>query len=176
MLMDPSPMPPGLLQQHALPRPVTDVAPVPPPAVLPSKPPKHFLAAFFLNMFLGVFGADRFYLGQYGYALLKFLTFGWFGIGVVIDGMLIMNGSIRDSHGNKLVGYEYRGLAKRLSIFMTVSGIAVLLLIIIAGIVLVPLVLSSSRSLTGLSGAGGATSSSGLKIDQPTIESLLLSL
>ena len=176
MLMDTSPQPPGLLQQHALPTPVMNVAPVPSPAVLPTNPPKHFLAAFFLNMFLGVFGADRFYLGQYGYGLLKFLTFGWFGIGLVIDGMLIMNGSIRDSRGNKLVGYEYKGLAKRLTLFMTLSGIAILIIVVIAGIILVPLLLSHSSSLTSLSGTGGATSNGGLKVNQSTLESLLLSL
>ncbi len=172
--MDTSLQPPGLLQQHALPTPVRNVAPS--SVALPSKPPKHFLAAYFLNIFLGVFGADRFYLGQYGYALLKFLTFGWFGIGVVIDGILIMNGSIRDSRGNKLVGYEYKGLAKRITIFLTVFGIAVLILVVIAAIVLVQVVLSHSGSLTSLSGTGGSISSGGIKLDQTTIQSLLLSL
>jgi TM2 domain-containing membrane protein YozV len=110
--------PQGVLQQHALPTPVVVT-----PATSPVVAPKHFLAAFFLSFFLGVFGADRFYLGYYVQGVFKLLTFGWFGIGAIVDLALIMNGALKTKSGQPLAGYEeYKGLARKTVLWITISG------------------------------------------------------
>jgi len=161
MLMDTSPQPPGLLNQHALPTPVISVVPVVQPA------PKHFLAAFFLSFFLGVFGADRFYLGRYGSGVVKLITFGWFGIGAIVDLALIMNGAMRDAHDRPLAGYEeYKGLAKRTVAWVTAGAVA---FVLITGVLLVLALQQAisqfqSSGLTNLIG-GGSSSSGGSSVD-----------
>lgn len=46
--------------------------------------------ALILSLFFGSLGIDRFYLGQIGIGLLKFITAGGAGIWTVIDWFLIM--------------------------------------------------------------------------------------
>jgi TM2 domain-containing membrane protein YozV len=58
--------------------------------------------AFLLSLFAGVFGADRFYLGQTGLGVLKLLTFGGLGFWALIDQILIGMGKMRDAEGNSL--------------------------------------------------------------------------
>lgn len=41
--------------------------------------------AYLLWFFLGVFGGHQFYLGKWGRAISMLLTFGWFGVGVLVD-------------------------------------------------------------------------------------------
>lgn len=50
--------------------------------------------AFFLSLFVGCFGIDRFYLGQYIFGLIKFFTLGLFGLWWLID-LLIITSSTR---------------------------------------------------------------------------------
>jgi TM2 domain-containing membrane protein YozV len=57
---------------------------------------------FLLAYFLGIFGADRFYLGQTGLGILKLLTCGGFGIWAMIDLILIGMGKMKDAEGNSL--------------------------------------------------------------------------
>jgi TM2 domain-containing membrane protein YozV len=79
---------------------------------------KSKIAAGLLQLFLGGFGAGRFYLGSNGIAIAQLCTLiiGWlltfvlvgffvlFGltIWVLIDAIMILTGSVRDSRGFKL--------------------------------------------------------------------------
>jgi TM2 domain-containing membrane protein YozV len=55
--------------------------------------------AFVLSLFLGYFGADRFYMGQIGLGLLKLFTCGGFFLWAVVDLILIGTGAMRDANG-----------------------------------------------------------------------------
>lgn len=90
---------------------------------------KHFLAVFFLSFMWGMFGVDRFYLGKIGTGILKLITFGGFGLWVLIDLVLIMSGSMRDRAGRPMREYErYKKFAgKTVLIFAIVVGATTLI-------------------------------------------------
>lgn len=46
--------------------------------------------AIVLSFFLGILGMDRFYLGYYGIGLFKLLTFGGFGILLILSALLLV--------------------------------------------------------------------------------------
>lgn len=66
---------------------------------------KSFVVTLLLAYFLGIFGADRFYLGKTRSALLKLFTFGGFGYWVIIDLLITLFGGQRDAWGLRLNGY-----------------------------------------------------------------------
>ncbi len=50
---------------------------------------KNETAAMLLSLYLGIFGVDRFYVGDIGLGLGKLFTFGGAGIWIIVDWFLI---------------------------------------------------------------------------------------
>lgn len=69
-------------------------------------PPKDFVVAWLLALFLGFLGVDRFYRGFIGLGILKLLTCGGAGLWALIDLLIIIFTGGRDSSGRQLAGYE----------------------------------------------------------------------
>lgn len=66
-------------------------------------PRKSKLVALLLCIFLGYFGAHRFYLGKTGSAVIYLLTCGGMYIGWLVDIVLILTNNLTDSYGQPLV-------------------------------------------------------------------------
>ena len=62
------------------------------------------VAAFLFSLFLGEFGADRFYLGYTFTGLAKLFTFGGFGIWWLVDLILIIVNDIPSIRMDEQVG------------------------------------------------------------------------
>ncbi len=67
---------------------------------------KSYLTTFLLSLFLGPFGADRFYLNEVGMGLFKLFTVGGLGVWYVVDLFTIMADRKTDKNGHKLRGYK----------------------------------------------------------------------
>lgn len=65
--------------------------------------PKKKWVAFFLCLFFGCFGVHRFYVHKTGTGILWLFTFGLFGIGWLVDLVMILLGAFRDNMGQPLV-------------------------------------------------------------------------
>ena len=59
---------------------------------------KGFVPTILLCFFIGAFGAHRFYAGKIGTGILQLLTLGGLGIWVLIDFIIIVTGSFKDSN------------------------------------------------------------------------------
>jgi len=68
-------------------------------------PQKNFMTTALLGIFLGTFGADRFYLGDTGLAIAKLLTCGGCGIWSLIDNIMLVTGQRTDAQKRPLAGY-----------------------------------------------------------------------
>jgi TM2 domain-containing membrane protein YozV len=60
---------------------------------------KKFLPALLLAIFLGAFGAHRFYVGKTGTAVIQLLTCGGATIWALVDIIMIAMGTFRDKNG-----------------------------------------------------------------------------
>ena len=68
-----------------------------------SVPRKDKMTALLLCIFLGYLGVHCFYVGKVGMGILYILTMGLFGIGWLIDLILIAVGTYKDKYGRTLV-------------------------------------------------------------------------
>lgn len=64
---------------------------------------KSWLAALLLCLFFGGAGFHRFYVGKIGTGFLFLFTFGWCGLGWLIDLISILSGNFRDQYGLPLI-------------------------------------------------------------------------
>ncbi|RPF85428.1 MAG: TM2 domain-containing protein [Roseibacillus sp. TMED18] len=67
---------------------------------------KKILPAFMLCFFLGILGIHRFYVGKTGSGIAQILTFGGLGIWAIIDLIMIVCGSFKDSEGKPLTEWS----------------------------------------------------------------------
>uniref|UniRef100_U5EWP4 Putative conserved plasma membrane protein n=1 Tax=Corethrella appendiculata TaxID=1370023 RepID=U5EWP4_9DIPT len=63
----------------------------------------HFDTTLLLSVFLGMFGADRFYLGYAGIGLLKFCTLGFMFLGQLVDVILIATQVVGPADGSAYI-------------------------------------------------------------------------
>jgi hypothetical protein len=76
----------------------------PTPVVNPSD--RNRLTTLLLCLFLGPFGAHRFYVGKVGTGFLWLFTLGFLGIGVVYDLIFIATGEFRDDRERRVVRWD----------------------------------------------------------------------
>ncbi|MCF7955261.1 MAG: protein kinase [Phycisphaerae bacterium] len=92
------------------PRPKPAPKPVKPQAAAASdvSPYNGFIALFMscIMLFSCVGGLHRFYVGKIGTGILWLFTFGFFGIGQIIDTIMILTGQFTDKQGRKLMLWE----------------------------------------------------------------------
>ena len=68
--------------------------------------PKSRLVTLVLMLFLGSLGIHYFYAGRIGMGILWLLTGGLFGIGLLIDLILILTGTFKDAYGRPIVNWD----------------------------------------------------------------------
>ncbi len=91
------------------------------PTLAPGSSDKSFIATWLLSYLLGIFGADRFYLGKIGTAIIKLVTLGGLGIWWLVDLIITLTGNATDARGNKV-----RGKGREPMIAWIVTGVLVL--------------------------------------------------
>lgn len=67
---------------------------------------KSRLITLLLCLFLGEFGIHRIYVGKIGTGLIWLFTAGFFGIGWIIDIVMILLGTFSDKEGNYVIKWS----------------------------------------------------------------------
>ena len=67
---------------------------------MPETSEKKRLIALLICLFLGGLGIHRFYVGKTGSGIVQLLTMGGLGIWALIDLIMILCGTFKDSEGN----------------------------------------------------------------------------
>ncbi len=83
--------------------------PIPPDERLYDEPdasPRSRLVALVLCVLLGYFGVHRFYVGKFVTGVIWLLTGGLFGIGYIVDIVMIAMGSFTDVDGLLLIFWD----------------------------------------------------------------------
>jgi len=129
---------------------------------------RHFLAAFFVSFFWGVFGADRMYMGYWGLGFLKLITAGGFGIWVIIDLFLIMAGYMRDKQGREMLQIaEYKQFARNTIVILAAALGVIILVSGLSFIAVLPQLMESFQngSIPGLESLTGGSTIPGVPVD-----------
>ncbi len=77
--------------------------------VMGMEPQKSWIATVLLCQFLGWLGVHRFYNGRWVTGILQLLTFGGFGLWVLIDLIMIITGDFKDSQNRPLDQHAVMG-------------------------------------------------------------------
>ena len=69
-------------------------------------PPKSIGTAYILWAFLGLLGAHQFYMGKTGRGISMLLTFGWLGIGLLVD-LFTMENQVIEANRRRGIIIQY---------------------------------------------------------------------
>src|SRR6266487_4884321 len=91
------------------------------------KPPvrSHFYPTFFLCLFLGGFGAHRFYTGKIKSGVVQLVTLGGCGVWALVDLITILLGKFKDKNGVPMSNVNPK-VTWASAVVVTVIGLAVL--------------------------------------------------
>ncbi|MGN0778152.1 MAG: TM2 domain-containing protein [Aristaeellaceae bacterium] len=69
------------------------------PVSVPAVSDKRRIISLILCLLLGIFGVHKFYERRYGMGIIYLLTMGFFGMGILVDMLVLLLGKPRDGKG-----------------------------------------------------------------------------